>query len=98
MDSDSVKQAEEDTTAVAAAATIVDHHFPPECSPAAVVIQAAWRGFALRKRYDEERTTRQWAAVKVQSFFRARKARRKFSKHVRYVNKFNSLSVDNGTL
>lgn len=57
--------------------------YPPGAGAAAVAIQAAWRGFFARKAYEEERVTRQWAAVKVQSFFRARRARRFFAKHMR---------------
>ncbi|CAM9116310.1 unnamed protein product [Ectocarpus sp. 4 AP-2014] len=61
---------------------VVEH--PQEWNPAAVSIQAAWRGYSARKAYEEERVTRQWAAVKVQSFFRARRARRLFNKQMRY--------------
>ncbi|CAM9337704.1 unnamed protein product [Ectocarpus fasciculatus] len=61
---------------------VVEH--PPEWDPAAVSIQAAWRGYSARKAYEEERVTRQWAAVKVQSFFRVRRARRLFNKQMRY--------------
>lgn len=60
--------------------------YPPEAGAAVVAIQAVWRGFFARKAYEEERVTRQWAAVKVQSFFRARKARRFFAKRMRWVD------------
>lgn len=67
-------------------AAAVVHDYPPEADAAAVAIQSAWRGFSARKAYEEERVTRQWAAVKVQSFFRSRKARRVFAKHMRWVD------------
>lgn len=57
----------------------------PEFISSAVMIQAAWRGFFAKKAYEEIRVTRQWAAVKVQSAFRGRKAARAFSKHMRCV-------------
>lgn len=58
----------------------------PESGPAAVAIQAVWRGFIAKRRYVEETTTRQWVVVKVQSLFRARKARKIFSKRARCVS------------
>lgn len=73
------KESTEETTVA------VETEYPPEFGPAAVLIQAAWRGFSARKAYEEEQVTRQWAAVKVQSFFRARRARRAFSKNMRCV-------------
>lgn len=66
------------------AEVVVD--YPPEAGAAAVAIQTAWRGFSARKAYEEEVVTRQWAAVKVQSFFRSRRARRVFAKHMRWVD------------
>lgn len=64
--------------------TVETVEYPPEFEPAAVVVETFWRGFAARMQYEEIRTTRQWAAVKLQSSYRARKARRVFSKHMRY--------------
>lgn len=60
--------------------------YPPESGPAAVALQTAWRGFITRRRYVEETTTRQWVVIKVQSLFRARKARKIFSKRARCVS------------
>ena len=68
--------------------TAVEVEYPPEMNPAAVVIQTTWRGFMTRKRYVEEKTTRQWVAIKVQSLFRAIKARRVFAKHARCVSQY----------
>eukprot|EP00903_Cladosiphon_okamuranus_P009107 g8702.t2 len=74
--------ATETTEPMETAVVVVE--YPPEAGVTVVAIQAAWRGFFARKAYEEERVTRQWAAVKVQSFFRARRARRFFAKHMRY--------------
>lgn len=57
------------------------------------MIQAAWRGFSARKNYEEIRVTRQWAAVKLQSAFRGRKAARVFSKRMRCVRLLHLLSL-----
>lgn len=56
---------------------------PAESTRAAVTLQAAFRGFLARKQYDMVRTTRLWAAVKVQSAFRAKKAKGRLAKLVR---------------
>lgn len=77
MQQDTAEESDDTGTAV------VEH--PSEWDPAAVSIQAAWRGYSARKAYEEERVTRQWAAVKVQSFFRVRRARRLFNKQMRYA-------------
>lgn len=63
--------------------------YPPGFDPAAVVVQASWRGFAARKKYEEIQTTRQWAAVKLQSYFRGRQARRVYSRRIRYIESEN---------
>lgn len=59
--------------------------FPSEYGPASTAVQAVWRGFLARRRYEESRTARQWATVKVQSLFRSRKAMSVFAKHMRCV-------------
>lgn len=65
--------------------SLVVEDYPLEHHAAAVMLSAMWRGFSARKEYEEKIVTRQWAAVKVQSFFRARKARTVFAKRMRYV-------------
>ena len=75
------QQQQQGTTTMTLDVGIVD--YPEEWGAAAVIVQTAWRGLAARNRYDAERANRQWAAVKVQAFFRARKARKVFAKHMR---------------
>ncbi|CAM9103157.1 unnamed protein product, partial [Choristocarpus tenellus] len=58
--------------------------FPLEYIAAVACVQTVWRGWVARKDYGEKLILQEWAAVKIQSLFRARIARRIMSQKIRH--------------
>lgn len=73
----------EDVEAIEVIEVVEVVDYPPVYRQAAVVIQAIWRGFSARRRYEEEKVTRHWVVVRLQSLFWGRRARRAYATRLR---------------